>query len=67
MSPVFFCTYNYSSMLIILKSCNARQNLDKIEFKGLQVDIKAKFMAKLQVFTSFLMLKMANISFKVTE
>lgn len=54
-------------MLIILKSCTARQNFDKIEIKGLEVDIKAKFMAKLQVFTSFLMLKMANLSFKVTE
>lgn len=40
MSLVLFCTYNYSSMLIVLKSCNARQK-NKVEFKGLEVDNKS--------------------------
>lgn len=52
MSLVFFLHYNYSSMLILLKLCNVRQSLAKIEFIGLKVELKGKLMEKLQVFFS---------------
>lgn len=39
-------------MLILLKLCNVRQSLDKIEFIGLKVELKGKLMEKLQVFFS---------------